>query len=366
MSDINNKELNCKILLVDDMEMNLVILSEIISKMGHSPMLATSAAEAMDLLRNDLPQLILLDVSMPDMNGLEFCKILKDDVYTREIPVIFISAMDSQEDLSKAFEIGAVDYIFKPFDPNDVKVRVNTHLKLYQMQKELEDTNRELNRVIKQQMAGNYANQKRLYSMVAELVSSRDSMVTHLCGSEAHIARVLTQAMQFSDDFEDIISENFINEIEVAATLHDIGMIKVPELILLKQGKLTDEEMDYIKRHTNLVLESNENAKAVFGTFGKTLTSVVKYHHERYDGSGYPEGLKGDDIPLAARIMAVVDSFDAIVNKRCYKEASTIEEALEKIEEASGTLYDPKIVAVMKKIKRQFITEEYKEYFEKQ
>lgn len=355
----NNKNLDCKILLVDDMEMNLIILSEIISSIGYTPMSATSAKDAIEILKNDLPHLILLDVSMPDMDGLEFCKLLKEDVYTREIPVIFISAMDSQDDLSKAFEIGAVDYILKPFEPNDVKMRVNTHLKLYQMQKELEDTNRELNRVIKQQMEGAFENQKRFYKMISDLVSSRDGFSTHVCGPESHIARILAQAMQFSSDFEDVISENFITEMEIAASMHDIGMIKVPESILLKPGKLTAEEMEVVKRHvyygSDEISEDGKPGKDSFTTFGKNLVDVIKYHHERYDGSGYPEGLKGDDIPLSARIMAVVDSFDALVNRRCYKEPYSVEEAMNILEKEAGTLYDPRIVAVLLKVKRQFM-----------
>lgn len=355
---MSDKELECKILLVDDMEMNLIILAEIIKSMGHVPLSATSAKDALEILKNDLPQLILLDVSMPDMTGLEFCELLKEDVYTREIPVIFISAMDSQDDLSRAFEIGAVDYIFKPFDPNDVKVRVNTHLKLYSMQKELEETNRELNRVIKQQMAGEMENQKRFLKMFAKLVSSRDGEATHDYGDEAFIARVLTQAMMFSSEFEDVITEHFIAEMELAASLHDIGMINIPENIILKAEELTEEERVILNKHveygSTAVSECLDEGNGGLSSYSDTLIEVIKYHHERYDGSGYPEGLKGEDIPLSARIMAVVDTFDALVNKRCYKDAYSLEKAFSVLEEGSDVLYDGKIVAILKKIQRQF------------
>lgn len=355
---MSDKKIECKILLVDDMEMNLIILAEIIKSMGHVPLSATSAKDALEILKNDLPQLILLDVSMPDMTGLEFCELLKEDVYTREIPVIFISAMDSQDDLSKAFEIGAVDYIFKPFDPNDVKVRVNTHLKLYTMQKELEETNRELNRVIKQQMAGEMENQKKFLKMFAEMISSRDSEATHDYGDEAYIARMLTQAMMFSDEFEDEISEHFIAEMELAASLHDIGMIKVPEEIVLKKDVLDENQRNIMKKHVDYGCEAvlqcvNGNSGGLFA-YSETITDVIKYHHERYDGSGYPRGLKGEEIPLSARIMAVVDTFDALANGRCYKTAYSLEETFRILEEGADVLYDGRIVSILKKIQRQF------------
>lgn len=356
-----NDNMECKILLVDDMEMNLVILSEIIKTMGHVPLSATSAKDALELLKNDLPQLILLDISMPDMDGIEFCKILKDDVYTREIPVIFISALDSQDDLSRAFEIGAVDYILKPFDTDDVKVRVSTHLKLYRMQKELEDTNRELNRVIKQQMAGVVENQKRLYEMISGFVSARNRIMIHACGEESDIVRILTQAMMFSNEFENEISESFISEVQLAAYMHDIGMLTVPEEILYKTEELTAEEREKIQNHvygSDNIYHMSEKNNLGKSNFEKTLYELVRYHHENYDGTGYPEGLKGEDIPLSARIMRVVDSFDALVNPRIYRDkVYTVPEAIGILEEGAGTLYDADIVKILKKIQRQFIYE---------
>lgn len=347
----------CKILLVDDMEMNLVILSEIIKSIGYTPLMADSAKAALDILRNELPQLILLDVSMPDMTGLEFCQLLKEDVYTREIPVIFISAMDSQDDLAKAFEIGAVDYIFKPFEPNDVKMRVNTHLKIYQMQQELEAANRELNAVIKQQMKKTSDKQKSFYSYIGKMLADRDKKRTYNAGSESHMARILAQAMQFSDVFEKDISEGFIAGMELAATVHDIGLLKVPESILLKEGALTEAERAIVRNH--VVPDDKDEffgkMDESFDGMEKMILDVICYHHERFDGQGYPNGLKGKDIPLAARIMAVIDAYDAMVNDRCYHKAVTAEEAMAILENEAGAQFDPDIIAVFKKVQRQFI-----------
>lgn len=348
---------SCKILLVDDVEMNLVILGEIIRNMGHEPLMALSAKEALNILRNDLPQLILLDVSMPDMSGLEFCELLKKDVYTREIPVIFISALDSAEDLSKGFEMGAVDYISKPFDPNDIKLRVGTHLKLYNVQSELEEANRRLNGVIKHQMNKTFESQKRFFGVIANMVEELDSKRTHGAVNEASMVRKLAQALMFSDEYENDISETFIETIEMAASIHDLGMISVPDSIKLKEEPLSPDEREAIKKH---VLYGSEKIDLVFAGSddvenGMIISNLVKYHHEHYDGSGYPEGLAKEDIPLEARIMAIVDVYDALVNNRCYKNAISSEEAIKEIEAGAGTIFDPTIVNVFKKIQRQFI-----------
>ena len=353
---MNNEFKKSRILLVDDVEMNLMILAEIIKAMGHEPVTALSAKDALDILSGELPELILTDVSMPDMTGMEFCEILKDDVYTRDIPVIFISAIDSKTDLSKAFELGAVDYILKPFDPDDVKVRINTHLKLYRMQQELEDANRKLNGVIKKQMMKAREEQKILYGIIGDIVSSRDGRNSAVCGSEDYMVRLLAQALQFSEVFEKQVTESFISCIETAATMHDIGMAKVPDYIIMKDSALNTEERAIMERH---VYYGSENLDKLMDNdsdyeFGKILLNVIRYHHEKYDGTGYPEGLKGDDIPLEARIMAIIDTYDSMVNSRCYKEPKTPDQAFEIIESEAGRSFDPDIVGVFLKIKRRF------------
>lgn len=345
-----------KILLVDDVEMNLVILSEIIATMGHEPLTALSAKAALSILEKELPSLILLDVSMPDMSGLEFCELLKKDVYTREIPVIFISALDSAEDLSKGFEMGAVDYIFKPFDPKDIQLRVDNHLKLYNMQRELEDANHRLNNVVKQHMSKNREMQKQFLTVISELIDDKCSFNTHYCGSEAKMVRKLAQALMFSDEFENEINESFVDNIEMAALVHDMGMLNIADSIALKPGKVNGDEWDILTKH---VIYGSEKVSHMFGDdedaeLKKFINNVVMYHHERYDGTGYPEGLSGKDIPLEARIMAIIDVYDALVNERCYKDIMEQAEAMAVIEEGAGTAFDPDIVKVFKKIERQF------------
>lgn len=354
----NTDKKKCKVLLVDDVEMNLIILSEIISQMDYEPLTALSAKEAFDILKKNLPQLILLDVSMPDMSGLEFCKILKEDVYTREIPVIFISALDSQDDLSKAFEMGAVDYIFKPFDPNDVRMRVNTHIKLYRMQSELEEANRQLNNILKQRVNANGVEQRIFYQALSKVEFVRDKARTFNIGREDVLVRKLSRAMQFSEKFENVVTESFLENIEIISSMHDIGMMCVPDSIVLKEGPLTEEERDIMKKHVTVLPDIlGRDEKMSKYSFGRMFNDVLKYHHECYDGSGYPEGLKGEEIPLAARIMAVIDVYEALVNDRCYRRAMEAKEALDIIIAGAGTQFDPDIVDVFKKIHRQFVSE---------
>ncbi len=347
----------CKILIVDDVEINLVILSEIIEKMGHTALTSLSARDAIAILEKENPHLILLDNSMPDISGIEFCKMLKNDVYTRDIPVIFISAMDSAADFSNAFEAGAVDYISKPFEPTNVQMRISTHLKISIMQRELEITNKRLNGIIKKQFVGNREKQMDFFMIIAELVAERDSERTFNCKmSEPQMVRMLAQAMQLTDEFEDEITDVYLDDIEMGAILHDVGLILVPDSVLLKKGKLTEEEIRELEKHTIIGSEKiKQYAESNGEKFGKIFEEIVKYHHENYDGTGFPEGLKGDKIPLCARIMRLIDVYEASVNDRCYHKAKSHEETIEYIRENAGKLFDPDIVDVFVKIQKRFI-----------
>ena len=346
---------SCKVLLVDDVEMNLVILSEIIKSIGHIPLKATSVKDARDILAEDVPDIILLDISMPDMNGIDFCALLKQDVYTRDIPVIFISALDSAEDLSKAFDVGAVDYIFKPFDPTNITIRVNTHLKLAKMQSELEEANKRLNIVIKKQMNYNRNLSKEIYRLVSELASERDTYRTYNGMNESQLARTLALAMQFSEPFEDVITDSFLDNMEIAATIHDLGTIKLPDSVALKQGKLEPEEEKLMQKHTIYGYEKMEKISGQYADDDllKVIKNVILHHHENYDGTGFPNGLKGEAIPICARIMRVVDTYEALVNDRCYHKAVSYDEAIAILKEGAGKQFDPDIVGIFVKIQKK-------------
>lgn len=348
-----------KILVVDDVEVNLIILEEIIKNMGYQAILAQSVKEAFELMKEEenIPQIILSDISMPDVDGFTFCSMLKKNPYTRNIPLIFISAMDQAADLSKGFEMGAVDYIPKPFEKTEVEMRISTHLKLYTLQKDLEDNNRRLSMIVTRQMEKMRLEQRNIMYALAKLVESRESESGTHYKNIAYNSRLLAQGMQMSTVFEKDVTDNFIETIESAAGLHDIGKIKIPDSILLKKDILTEEERKIMSTHAELgaktLMEIYEGVER--NDFINMAIDIAYYHHENWDGTGYPKGLKGQEIPLAARIVKVVDVFDALIGERVYKSALSLEESLENMEEGAGKYFDPNIIQVFMKIYRNFI-----------
>lgn len=351
---MNNKR-TANILIVDDVASNLVVLTEIIKRAGYLPRPVTSAKQAMEAMRISLPQLILLDISMPEMDGFEFCEILKKEPRTKEIPIIFISALDSPEEKKHGFELGAVDFITKPFEKVEVISRVNTHIKIFKMQQELEENNKRLHKMVNDQMKMIQNEQKNMIYALAQLSETRDDAVGDHLQNIGRNCKLLAQSLQFSPVFEKEITQSFIEEIEIAAPLHDIGKIKIPDRILLKPGKLTSEEMEVMKTHTELGAKSLMDiyAASEHNEFVKMAIDIAYYHHEKWDGTGYPTGLSGRDIPLAARIMSVADVYDTLTGERCYKKAFSHEESMEIINENSGTSFDPDIIEVLNKIQRQ-------------
>lgn len=354
-----------KILIVDDVEVNLIILEEIIKNMGYCAVTALSVADAIELLKDteDLPRVILSDISMPDIDGFSFCTMLKKNPYTRDIPVIFISAMDQAADRSQGFELGAVDYINKPFDRTEVELRINTHLKIYMLQKELEENNRRLSRIVTRHMEKMHKEQKNIMIALARLVELKEEMASNEKQNNTHYSnvpynsKILTQGMQFSPRFEEEINDNFVDTIESSSALHDIGKIMIPDYILLKKGKLSPEEKEIVYTHTTLgakvLSDIYENVE--HNDFIDMAIDIAHYHHENWDGTGYPCGLKGTEIPLSARIVKVVDVYDAMVNERPYKNGIPIDETLKWIEDGAGKYFDPDIIQVFMKIHRNFI-----------
>lgn len=349
---------NIRILIVDDVEVNLLLLEEIIKNMGYEPLLAQSVKEALKIMEENeqLPQIILSDISMPEVDGFAFCSMLKKDPYTRDIPVIFISAMDTASDLSKGFALGAVDYIPKPFDRTEVEMRITTHLKIYSMQKNLEENNRNLNLVVARQMEKHRIEQKNIMTAFARLIENKENVGGNHYRHILYNSRILAAGMQLSPMFEDEISDDFIETIEASSGLHDIGKIMMPDSVLLKNDVFTKEERELMKTHAEIgaktLIDIYEGVER--NDFVNMAIDIAWYHHESWDGSGYPKGLKGREIPLAARIVKVVDVFDAMISKRRYKEALPLENALEYIQSNAGIIFDPDIVRVFMRIYRNF------------
>lgn len=344
------------ILIVDDVAANIQILLEMVKRMGYTGRAAENAREAFERIREKLPQLILLDISMPEIDGYQVCGMLKDNPVTRNVPVIFLSAESNIAERVKAFEAGGVDFICKPIDYAEVSVRINTHLHNYKMQLQLEDNNRRLNRIISEQAVKFEEEQKRLLKAIAKLAEGSEyvGMSRHIDNISAN-SRLMAQALNFTEKYEDKVSGTFVESIEIAAGVHDIGKITIPQEILKKPGELTPKERALINTHAGrgeeLLMAAYPDVNS--NHFMKMAAEVIRYHHENWDGSGYPDGLAGEDIPLAARIVRIVDSYDCILGERCYKAAHDRGVAIEEMKAGSGTLFDPYLLEVFLKIEKQ-------------
>ncbi|MEG1742056.1 MAG: response regulator, partial [Acetivibrio sp.] len=245
--DYSNSSEIPNILIVDDVTSNLIILTEMIKSVGYIARPVTSARQAMQAIEIKLPDLILLDISMPDMNGYQFCEILKKESITKDIPIIFISAMNAKEDRIRGFRLGAVDFISKPFEIEEVTLRINTHLNLYRMQKELEICNKYLHKMVNEQIVKIVEEEKHFIHSLAKLSELREDPTGSHVRNVAYNCKLLAMSLQLSPKFEKEIGNTFVEAMEIVAPLHDIGKISIHDNILLKPGKLTKEEREVIK-----------------------------------------------------------------------------------------------------------------------
>ena len=326
-----------RILIVDDEATNLKLLGEILRDKNELTF-AKSGEEALQRLADQIPDLVLMDIMMPGMDGYEVAKKIFTRPETQHLPLIFVSAMTEEQDEVKGIELGAVDYIAKPINPAIVKARVETHLKVARMQRQLEETNRILDEKVAQRTDALQSTVKEIIYRLVRAAEYRDPETGN------HIKR-----LSFSVD---ILSRHYglrAPECEVlrtASLMHDIGKVGTPDHVLLKEGKLSKEEWEIMKLHTVIGDEILDGSRFDIIHIGK---SIAACHHERWDGTGYPKGLAGEKIPLEARLTAVADVFDALLSKRPYKEPWTPEAAAEYIVEQKGYQFDPKVVEAFQK-----------------
>ncbi len=337
------------ILVVDDLPANLTLLTDMLKENGYHVRPVPSGKLALKAVERDPPDLILLDINMPEMDGFEVCAQLKQNTRFRDIPVIFISALSETLDKVKAFRSGGVDYVTKPFQFEEVKARVETHLKLRKYQKHLEE-------LVKEQVAEISAAQFSTIFALAKLAESRDP------DTGKHLERVQTYCQMLAVKLGEEalrnshIDASFINNMVIASPLHDIGKVAIPDSVLLKPGKLAPEEFEIMTKHCSLGAATLEAVRERYpnNDFINVGIAIALSHHERWDGEGYPNGLKGEDIPLAARIMAVADVYDALRSRRCYKPPLSREQSREIIERGSGTQFDPKVVSAFLELEGEF------------
>ncbi|MCA1938969.1 MAG: two-component system response regulator [Dechloromonas sp.] len=319
------------ILVVDDSPENITILSDVLSH-DYRIRVATSGEKALKIVYSDEPpDLILLDIMMPGLSGLEICRRLKANPDRRRIPIIFVTAMSSTEDEQRGLELGAVDYITKPISPPIVKARVRTHLALY-------DQSRELERMVRQRTAELMTTRQQIIRRLGRAAEFKDNETGNHVLRMSHYARLIAEAHGLGDEAASIIFNT--------APMHDIGKIGIPDAILLKPGKLNAEEWKIMHQHPIMgaeIIGKHDNELL------ETARIIALSHHEKWDGSGYPRQLKGEEIPLEGRIVAIADVFDALVSVRPYKPAFALDDALHLMDEQTGKHFDPALMEAFRK-----------------
>lgn len=357
-----------KILIIDDNDLNLKILSLILTKAGYDVDAIINPTCAMDEILSNPPDLILLDISMPDLDGFKLCSMIKEISEIKNIPIIFVTVHASSEFVVKGFECGGVDYIVKPFNAEEVKVRVATHLKIQELQNKLSEVNKNLERKVQEQIVKiSDAQMETIYSL-AKLAQSRDDDTGQHLERVRRYCSVIAENLSQDPRYSDEIDEKFIKNIFNASPLHDIGKVGIPDDILLCPRRFTPEEFEIMKTHTTIGFDTLSEVHTKFGdnSFIDMGKVIARSHHERWDGNGYPDKLKGDEIPLSARIMALADVYDALTSERVYKKAFSQEESIRIIKEGSGTQFDPAIIDAFSATESEFykIKKEYDEKFE--
>ena len=336
------------ILVVDDVADNLRLMRHLLEN-KYNVKVVNNGTDALNIVQLDTPiDLILLDIMMPELDGYEVCKRLKSNSKTRDIPIIFLTAKSEINDESLGFELGAVDYITKPIIPIIVLARIKTHLEAKVGRDFLVNKTVYLESEVQKRTEEIMAIQDVTIHAMASLAETRDNDTGNHLRRTQHYLKLLAEKLRSHPRFSHFLNDDKTIELLFkSAPLHDIGKVGIPDKILLKPGKLEPEEFEIMKTHTTLGLMTIELAEKELGRevpFFKYAKEIAYSHQEKWDGSGYPEGLEGDDIPISARLMAVADVYDALISRRVYKMGMSHEQATTIITEGKGTHFDPDIV----------------------
>lgn len=347
------------VLVVDDTPENLTLMSGLL-KNQYQVKVANGGQRALSIAAADpKPDLILLDVMMPEMDGYEVCRRLKAEPATADIPVVFLTARSDIKDEHQGLALGAVDYISKPISPPIVLARVRNHLELKRAADLLRDQNSFLEAEVRQRTADIRAFRDATIVALASLAETRDTDTgAHIRRTQDYV-KLLAEHLRKHPRFEELLHPDAIELLYRSAPLHDIGKVGVPDSVLLKPGRLTPEEFAIMKTHTTLGHDALAKAEAVAGSgdekqFLRVAAEIALTHHERWDGKGYPNGLAGDAIPLAGRLMAIADVYDALISERVYKAAFSHEEAVAEIRKGHGAQFDPDITDAFLSLETEF------------
>lgn len=351
---LTQETLPIRIMVVDDTPANLRLLDNVLRERGYQVFAFRSGELALTAARRSPPDLILLDINMPEMNGYEVCEHLKADTGLKDVPVIFISAMNETMDKVRAFGIGGVDYINKPFQVEEVEARVKTHLKLRRLQVELAEHNLRLQELVNEQVREISNAQMAIIFAMAKMTETRDDETGKHSERVRRYCVLLARALE--PYYPSEITEEYIDLIYHASPLHDIGKVSTPDSILQKPGKLTLREFEEMQKHTIIGAKTLEAVKGQYpnNAFINMGIAIARWHHEHWNGSGYPDHLAGEQIPLCARIMAMADVYDALRSWRVYKPAYNHDLSCEMIQQENGTHFDPLVVEVFMQLESQF------------
>ena len=356
MDDVADDVRGSSVLIVDDAAEDLRHLAAVLKRGGLVPRPVLSGRLAIEAAVIDPPDLVLLDIRIPEMSGLDICRWFKRDERLRGIPIIFISGLQGADDKVEAFRAGGIDYVSKPFQEQEVLIRVKTHLGLRQLQARLASNNAQLEQQVAEQVKTISASQMATIFALAKLAESRDK------GTGRHIERVRIFGKMLAEQMREMrlhvarLTTSFIDDLYETAALHDIGKVGIPDSVLLKPEKLTVEEFAEMKKHCELGADTLLVVLRRYpdNQFLRMGVDVARSHHERWDGSGYPDGLWGAAIPLAARIVGLADFYDALTSNRCYRPALSHADACHMIQEASGTHFEPDVVTAFSALDSQF------------
>jgi putative two-component system response regulator len=345
------------ILVVEDTPDDVALIAGLL-RTSYRVIIAKQGKSGLALATLDsAPDLILLDIMMPDMDGYEVCRVLKASLATRDIPVIFLTSKTSMEDEQLGFSLGAVDYITKPVSPPLLLARVATHIALKRASDFLRDKNTWLEAEIARRDSQMAAIQDVTILTMASMAETRDTETGNHIRRTQNYVKTLALQLKTHPRFSLFLSDENIDTLYKSAPLHDIGKVGIPDRILLKPGTLTAEEFEIMKTHTTLGWSAINNAERSLGIQAEFLTvakDIALFHQEKWDGSGYPQGRKGDAIPVAARLMAVADVYDALISRRVYKEPLSHEEAVKIIQQGQGVHFDPDMVDAFLTIQEEF------------
>ncbi len=352
-----------RILVADDDTLNSTLLRVSLEEEGFMVETAADGRQALDLLHAQPFDILLLDLLMPEVDGYEVLETLKADARLSRVPVIVVSAAEEQDSIVKCIELGAEDYLLKPFNRVFLKARVDASMEKKRLRdqeeiyrQQIEEYNLHLERRVNEQVQEIASAQLATILALAKLSESRDLETGRHLERVREYCRVLLEHLRQRPKYHELINAAYIQYLYLASMLHDIGKVGVPDFILLKAGRLTPEEFAVMKTHALIGANTLKEVNRQFpgNNFVRMGIEVAEGHHERWDGSGYPHGLAGEAIPLAGRVLALADVYDAVTSRRVYKSAQSHEQGVAAIRDDRGKYFDPELVDCFLEAQEEF------------